>query len=102
MSYLFDTDAIAELLAPEPAAAYVQWLAGVPREDQFTSAVVVGSLVKAAGQGADAEQQLEHLEERVLPAVTVLPFDASAAWAYGVLASQLAERASPWRKTISG
>ena len=42
MAYLFDTDAISEVLKPRPAAGYATWLAAIPREEQFTSAVVVG------------------------------------------------------------
>jgi predicted nucleic acid-binding protein len=90
MSYLFDTDAIVELLSPEPAPAYVEWLAGIPREEQFTSAIVVGALVRAASSGPNRETDVAHIEERVLPAVTVLPYDASVALAYGTLAAQLA------------
>ena len=48
MAYLFDTDAISELLKPRPLAAYVKWLSAVPREEQFTSAVVIGELYKGA------------------------------------------------------
>ena len=45
MAYLFDTDAISELLKPRPKAGYVRWLASIPREEQFTSAVVGGRAV---------------------------------------------------------
>lgn len=48
MAFLFDTDAISELLRPNPATQYIQWLLGVQREDQFTSAVVIGELYKGA------------------------------------------------------
>ena len=37
MAFLFDTDAISEVLKPRPAAGYVKWLASVPRGEQFTS-----------------------------------------------------------------
>ena len=40
MSYLFDTDAISEVLKPKPLPEYVRWLETIPRADQFTSAVV--------------------------------------------------------------
>lgn len=32
MSYLFDTDALSEVMRREPVAAYMLWLRGVPRE----------------------------------------------------------------------
>jgi predicted nucleic acid-binding protein len=46
MGYLFDTDALSELLRPRPARAFVTWLSSIPREDQYTSAVVIGELFK--------------------------------------------------------
>ena len=48
MAYLFDTDAISELLKPRPVAGYVRWLAAIPRVEQFTSAVVMGELYQGA------------------------------------------------------
>jgi len=44
MAYLFDTDAVSEVLKRRPALAYLRWLRTVSRGDQFTSAVVVGEL----------------------------------------------------------
>ncbi len=48
MAFLFDTDAISEVLRRRPLPGYVRWLSGVPRAEQFTSAVVVGELFKGA------------------------------------------------------
>ena len=50
MAYLFDTDAISELLRPRPLKPYIKWLTAIPREDQFTSAVTVGELLKRIAQ----------------------------------------------------
>jgi len=44
MPFLFDTDAISELLRSRPNPVYLRWLSAIPREDQFTSAVVIGEL----------------------------------------------------------
>jgi predicted nucleic acid-binding protein len=46
MAFLFDADAISELLRRRPAPSYIEWLATIPREDQYTSAVVIGELYK--------------------------------------------------------
>jgi predicted nucleic acid-binding protein len=62
VAYLFDTDAISELLKPRPAAGYVKWLAAIPREEQFTSAVVVGELYKGAFRSSAVARHLENLE----------------------------------------
>jgi predicted nucleic acid-binding protein len=89
MAYLFDTDAISELLRPRPLQAYVQWLGSIPRDAQFTSAVTVGELFKGAFRSAAKERHLINIEERVLPAVTILPFDLSTARVFGMIRAEL-------------
>ena len=89
MAFLFDTDAISEVLRRRPLPDYVRWLSGVPRFEQFTSAVVVGELFKGAYGSADAARHLRNIEARVLPAVTVLPYDVQVARVYGALRAQL-------------
>lgn len=91
MAYLFDTDAISELFRPQPASAYVEWLKGIPREDQFTSAVVIGELYRGAFRSSARERHLANIRQRVLPAVTVLPYDVAVAEVYGLLSAQLEE-----------
>lgn len=89
MAWLFDTDAISELLRKRPLPAYVRWLGGIPREDQFTSAVTVGEFYRGAFRSAEKARHLENIEERILPAVTVLPFDAAVARVYGEICAAL-------------
>jgi predicted nucleic acid-binding protein len=89
MAFLFDTDAISEVLKPRPAAGYVRWLASIPREEQFTSAVAVGELYKGAFRSSAVARHLENIERRVLPAVTVLPYDVAAARVYGRIRAHL-------------
>lgn len=91
MAFLFDTDAISEVLKPRPLPAYVAWLRTIPRAEQFTSAVVVGELFKGAYRSPDAARHLRNIEARVLPAVTVLPYDVEIARVYGGLQAQLEE-----------
>ncbi len=95
MAYLFDTDAISELLRKKPSPAYVLWLGGVAREDQFTSAVTVGELFRGAFRSADRDRHLKNIEERVLTAVTVLPFDTGVARVYGGLCADLESTGRP-------
>ena len=92
MAYLFDTDAISELLRPRPAKRYLEWLSTVPRSEQWTSAVVVGELYKGAFRSRDRERHLWNIEERVLPALTVLPYDTGVAREFGAIRAQLEER----------
>jgi predicted nucleic acid-binding protein len=87
--YLFDTDAISEVLRPRPLPAYVEWLARIPREEQFTSAVALGELFYGAYRAVHTRVHLENIRARVLPTLTVLPFDESIAEVSGALAARL-------------
>jgi predicted nucleic acid-binding protein len=95
MPWLFDTDAISELLKRRPAPPYVEWLAGIPRTEQFTSAIVIGELFRGAYRSADAARHLENIASRVLPAVTVLPFDTAVARKYGEISAALLGKGQP-------
>jgi predicted nucleic acid-binding protein len=95
MAFLFDTDAISELLKPRPASGYVKWLAAIPREEQFTSAVVVGELFKGAFRSSAVARHLENVEKRILPAVTVLSYDVAAARVYGQVRAHLESAGRP-------
>ena len=91
MSFLFDTDAISEILRPRPAMAYIKWLMKVSREEQFTSAVVIGELYKGAYRSQAHERHLTNIEQRILPAVTVLPYDTGTAKIFGRIRAHLEE-----------
>lgn len=83
MPYLFDTDAVSELLRPRPSLSYVQWVRTVPREDQFISAVTVGEFYQGAYRSKARDRHIANIEGRVLTAVTVLPFDTAVAKVFG-------------------
>ena len=89
MAYLFDTDAISALLRPRPLQLYLDWLKTIPRDAQFASAVTVGELFKGAYRSAAKERNLKNIEDRVLPAVTILPFDLSTARVFGMIRADL-------------
>jgi len=86
---LFDTDAISQVLRPRPLPTYVDWLRTIPREHQFTSAVSVGELFKGAFRSTHTDRHLENIRTRLLPALTVLPFDEATAEVFGIVAAQL-------------
>lgn len=89
MPYLFDTDAVSEVLRSRPLAGFVEWLESVPREEQHTSAVVVGELYKGAFRSPAHDRHLRNIEERVLPSVTVLPYDVAVARVFGQIRAHL-------------
>lgn len=92
MAFLFDTDAISETLRPRPDPGYLAWLGTVPRDEQFASAVTIGELFYGAARAAAGGRHLAMIEDRVLPVVTVLPYDAAVAQVYGGLAAALADQ----------
>jgi len=89
MAFLFDTDAISELLRKRPAIAYIKWLMEVPREEQFTSAVVIGELYKGAYRSQARERHLINIEQLILPSVSVLPYDLGTAKVFGKIRARL-------------
>ena len=89
MPFLFDTDAVSELLRPKPIAEYVDWVRTVPREDQYMSAVSVGELYHGAYRSQARERHLKNIEQRVLPAVTILPYDLPVARIFGQVRAEL-------------
>ncbi len=48
MAFLFDTDAVSEALKRRPEPAYIEWLARVPRDEQYASAVTIGEMYRRA------------------------------------------------------
>ena len=95
MPYLFDTDAISEVLKRRPAPRYVAWLNTVPRADQFASAVSIGELYRGAFRAENTARHLVNIEERVLASLSVLPFDVGVAREYGRISAHLASSGTP-------
>jgi len=92
MGYLFDTDAISWIWKPRVPEAYLAWLEGLRRADQFTSAVVLGELYKGAYRSQARERYLGIIEGRVLPEFTVIDYDRDVAREYGRIRADLERR----------
>ena len=101
MAFLFDTDAISELLKKAPLPTYTLWVSGLSRQDQFTSSVVIAEmfagayLLAADGRMEAAERHLQHLRERVIPSVTILSFDLQVSETYGRIRALLQREGTP-------
>ena len=80
--YLLDTNVVSELRRARPHGAVLDWIADVPAEQVFVSAVTVGEI--QAGIEITREQdevkaeELEAWLDRVLVSYGVLPMDAPA------------------------
>ncbi len=94
-AFLLDTDAISEPFRKQPLPAFVAWLAQTPVELQFTSAVVIGELYSGAHRQRAAERLLTIIDDRIIPYVTVLPYDAEVARVFGRLDAGLQDAGTP-------
>ena len=80
--YLLDTNVVSELRRPRPHGGVLAWIARVPAEQLFLSAVTVGEIqagieLTREQDGAKAEE-LESWLDKVLGSYGVLPMDAVA------------------------
>lgn len=94
-AYLFDANALSEPLKKQPLSGFLVWLAEIPRERQFTSAVVIGELFAGAYRKRASERHRTDIEERVLPSVTIIPYDTDVARVYGRLRAELQDAGTP-------
>ena len=80
--YLLDTNVVSELRRPRPHGAILNWIAGVPAEQLFVSAVTVGEIQAGIEitreQDAAKAEDLEGWLNKVLATYGVLPMDAAA------------------------
>ena len=78
--FLLDTNVVSELRRPSPNGSVLAWIADIPPEQLFVSAVTVGEI--QAGIEITREQDLAKAEEledwldKVLASCAVLPMDA--------------------------
>ncbi len=80
--YLLDTNVVSELRRPRPHLAVLDWIAKVPAEQLFVSAVTVGEIQAGIEttrqQDEEKAKELEVWLDKVLASYGVLPMDAPA------------------------
>ena len=80
--YLLDTNVVSELRRPRPHGAVLDWIADVPAEQLFVSAVTVGEIqvgIEMTREQDEAKaEELETWLDKVLASYGVLPMDAPA------------------------
>lgn len=80
--YLLDTNVVSELRRPRPHRAVLDWIAKVPAEQLFVSAVTVGEIQAGIEttrqQDEEKAKELEVWLDKVLASYGVLPMDAPA------------------------
>ena len=93
--YLLDTDILSNLMRRAPSVPLLARIAAVSRDRQFTSSVTLGELMYGAHRLPDSARLLEQIEQKLLPNLPVLPFDASAARRYGAIRALLERQGVP-------
>jgi predicted nucleic acid-binding protein len=87
--YLFDTDAITNILKKNPSAKLVKNISLLGRDDQFISTITIGEIVYGSFKSNNPQYHLNNLKNILLPAVNILPFDSRAAFIYGKIRAEL-------------
>lgn len=93
--YLFDTDALSQIIKKDPSMVFIRKLASIEPEQQFTSSITVGELVYGAHRSGRPEYFIEKLEKLVWPNINILSFDEGAAKVYGRLRADLEKQGTP-------
>jgi hypothetical protein len=80
--FLLDTNVVSELRRPKPHQAVVNWIASIPAEQLFLSAVTIGE-IQAGIEITREQDELKALEleawlNQVVDAYGVLPMNAAA------------------------
>ena len=80
--YLLDTNVVSELRRPRPHGAVLAWIADVPADRLFLSAVTIGEIQAGIeitrGQDPAKAEELETWLDQVIAGYGILPMDAAA------------------------
>jgi tRNA(fMet)-specific endonuclease VapC len=93
--YLFDTDAISQVIKRSPSLPFIKKLAFTDIEKQFTTTITVGELVYGAYKSNRPEFFIQKLEELVWSNIQILPFDEGSAKVYGKLKADMESKGTP-------
>ncbi len=89
---VFDTDVISCIMGPSPPLGLIRRVADIDPDDQATTTITVGELVRGALRARSPAQLLAVLRSRVWPNIRLLSFDRGAAETYGRIAADLEHR----------
>ena len=92
--YCFDTDVLSATIRREPSLPLIRRLAQVSPTDQFTTAITMGELLYGAAR-RDSKRLNEQVRDLLRGALTILPFDETAAAVYGPLRASLESDGQP-------
>ena len=105
MNYLLDTCIISELVRPVPNKAVMNWLASIPSEHLFLSALTIGEVKRGIARMPESKKKVRLLGwfEMLLADYSdrIIPVDRAIAEAWGILQA-MAEEAGQRMSVIDG
>lgn len=87
--YLFDTDAITNLIKKNPSKKIIEKISSLSKKDQFITTITIGEIFYGAFKSSNPEFHIEKLQTVLLPLVNVLSFDSKSAFFYGKIRAEL-------------
>jgi len=93
--FIFDTDIYTNVMRKIPSEKLLIRLKKLPRRDQFTTTITIGEVYYGIMKASNKTRLLKIFEKVLLPRVTILPFDFSAAKKYGDIRSFLEKQGKP-------
>jgi len=93
--YLFDTDALSQIIRKSPSISFIKKLALVAPRQQFTTAITVGEMVYGAHKSDRPAHFLSKLNDLVWPNIQILPFGKESAEIYGKIRAELEKKGTP-------
>lgn len=86
--YCLDTDVLSALMRRDPPLEVVRRVAAVPAAEQCTTSITLGEMLYGAAKRG-SQRLSERVEDLILAAALVIPFDEPAAREYGRLRAEL-------------
>jgi predicted nucleic acid-binding protein len=87
--YLFDTDAITNILKKKPSKKLLRNIGSVSKKEGNISTITLGEIIYGAYRSPDPGFHLNNLKTVLLPKVNILTFDSRAAYFYGKIRAAL-------------
>ncbi len=87
--YLFDTDAITNILKKKPSKKLIRNIGSVSKKEGNISTITLGEVIYGAYKSPDPGFHLDNLKTILLPMVNILSFDSRAAYFYGKIRAGL-------------
>ena len=87
--YLFDTDAITNILKKKPSKKLLKNIKTVSKKEGNISTITLGEIIYGAFKSPDPDFHLNNLQTILLPAINILSYDSKAAYFYGKIRADL-------------